>query len=115
MTQTERAFIGIVKEGLFPIHSEEFMVNESILDNVDWNEVYRLAGEQNVIGLVSAGLDRFRVRGSAGGGVAVHRADVADRATQQSNEWLCCGTDREVTGRRCICRTDERSGNCPML
>lgn len=64
MTQAERAFLGIVKEGLFPIHSEEFMVNESILDNVDWNEVYRLAGEQNVIGLVSAGLDRFRVRGS---------------------------------------------------
>lgn len=68
---TERAFFELLKKGLFSrtettdntenlVPSFKFQVSSDI----DWGEVYRLAEEQSVIGLVSAGLDWFKVNDS---------------------------------------------------
>jgi len=48
-------FFELVRAGLFPVHGEGFMVND--YSAVDWAEVYRLAEEQSVIGLVAAGME----------------------------------------------------------
>ena len=56
---TEALFL-LVKAGLFPVHDEGFMVHDSLFKDVDWGEVYRLAEEQSVIGLVAAGLEELR-------------------------------------------------------
>ena len=60
----ESAFFELVKTGLSPVHGEGIMADGSFPDGVDWGEVYRLAEEQAVIGLVSAGLDWLKVQDS---------------------------------------------------
>ena len=62
-----QAFFELVKAGLFPVHGEGVMVHgqdkrqsraiESLFRDVDWDEVYRLAEEQSVVGLVAAGIE----------------------------------------------------------
>ena len=59
-----QAFFELVRAGLFPVHGEGGMVNASFFEGVDWGEVYRMAEEQSVVGLVSAGLDWFKVHDS---------------------------------------------------
>lgn len=59
-----QAFFELVRAGLFHVHGEGVMVNGSFFEGVDWGEVCRLAEEQSVVGLVSAGLDWFRVHDS---------------------------------------------------
>ena len=61
---TERAFFELVKSGLFSHTKNTDSTEEFSWKGVDWVEVYRLAEEQSVIGLVSAGLDWFRVNDS---------------------------------------------------
>lgn len=51
-------FFALLKAGLFPIQGSKFKVNG--LDSVDWGEVYRLAEEQSVVGLIAEGIDRFK-------------------------------------------------------
>ena len=61
---TVRAFFELVKAGLFS-HTEITENTEKISwEGVDWGEVYRLVEEQSVVGLVSAGLDWFKVNDS---------------------------------------------------
>ena len=52
-----KAFFALVRAGLFPVHGEGFKVNDSLFREVDWNEVYELAQEQSVLGLVLAGIE----------------------------------------------------------
>ena len=54
---TIEAFFALVRAGLFSVHGERFRVNESLFKDVNWNEVYQLAQEQSVQGLVLAGLE----------------------------------------------------------
>ena len=49
-------FLSLAKAGLFP----QAGYNSEIYDNVDWEEVYRLAEEQSVIGLIADAIDRFK-------------------------------------------------------
>lgn len=61
---TVKVFFELVKAGLFS-HTEITENTEKISwEGVDWGEVYRLAEEQSVVGLVSAGLDWFKVNDS---------------------------------------------------
>ena len=67
MNNNQEAFFALVRAGLFPVHGEGLMVHD--FSNVDWGEVYRLAEEQSVIGLVAAGIETvqgswFKVQGS---------------------------------------------------
>lgn len=55
-----QAFFELVRAGLFPVHGEGVMVNGSFFEGVDWGEVYRMAEEQSVIGLVAEGIDLFK-------------------------------------------------------
>lgn len=54
---TIEAFFALVRAGLFPVHDEGFMVNESLFQDVEWEKIYQLAQEQSVLGLVLAGLE----------------------------------------------------------
>lgn len=54
-----QVFFALLRAGLwedYPVHGEGLMVNGS--SNVDWEEVYRLATEQSVMGLVLAGIEK---------------------------------------------------------
>ena len=57
MTQNVQVFLELVRAGLVPVHGEGCMVRESFHEGVDWGEVYLLAEEQSVIGLVAAGIE----------------------------------------------------------
>lgn len=68
---TVKVFFELVKAGLFS-HTEITDSTENLVpsfklqvsSDVDWGEVYRLAEEQSVVCLVSAGLDWFKVNDS---------------------------------------------------
>lgn len=68
---TVKVFFELVKRGLFS-HTKTTDSTENLVpcfklqisSDIDWGEVYRLAEEQSVIGLVSAGLDWFKVNDS---------------------------------------------------
>lgn len=60
MDNSKRAFFELVKAGLFPVHDEGFMVNESLFQDVEWEKIYQLAQEQSVLGLVLAGLEQYK-------------------------------------------------------
>ena len=55
--KTIEAFFALVRAGLFPVHGEGFKVNESLFRDVEWDNIYQLAQEQSVLGLVLAGLE----------------------------------------------------------
>ena len=61
--KNQQAFFALLRAGLFPVHGSRFAVNG--FDCVDWDEVYRMTEEQSLIGLVSAGLDWFKVNDSS--------------------------------------------------
>ena len=54
---TQEAFFELLRAGLFPVNNSRFSVNGS----VDWSEVYNLASEQSVVGLLAAGIDTLNV------------------------------------------------------
>lgn len=59
------AFLALVRAGLWAdttVHDSRFMVHGS--EQVDWEDVYQLAEEQSIIGLVLSGIDWFKVHGS---------------------------------------------------
>lgn len=68
---TERVFFELLKNGVFG-HTETTDSTENLVpsfklqvsSDIEWGEVYRLAEEQSVIGLVSAGLDWLKVNDS---------------------------------------------------
>lgn len=67
---TLEAFFALVRAGLFPVRGDGFMVHgqdkrqsraiESLFRDVDWNEVYQMAQEQSVQGIVLQGIERFK-------------------------------------------------------
>lgn len=57
-----QAFFALLQAGLFPIHDEGFMVNESLFQDVEWEKIYQLAQEQSVQGLILAELEHSDVK-----------------------------------------------------
>ncbi|MDY6371066.1 MAG: nucleotidyltransferase family protein [Bacteroidales bacterium] len=55
-----KAFLELVKAGLFPVNNSRFTVNGFI----DWESVYLLAEQQGVVGLVAAGIEWLKVHNS---------------------------------------------------
>ena len=55
-------FFELIRAGLFPVHGEGFKVNDSLFRDVEWEEIYKLAQEQSVLGLVLAGLEHSDVK-----------------------------------------------------
>ena len=61
--ETVEAFLAFVSAGLWetiPVHDGGLMVNDSTIMN--WKEVYRLATEQSVLGLILAGIETSNVK-----------------------------------------------------
>ena len=50
-----KSFLTLVKVGLWSSDSSDFRIDES----TDWQDVYRLASEQSVLGLLLSGIDRL--------------------------------------------------------
>ena len=61
---TIEAFFALVRAGLWGNVNANLNLDVNLNEGVDWGEVYRLAEEQSMIGLVAAGLDRFKVNDS---------------------------------------------------
>ena len=51
---TQEQFLELVRSGLFPGKAAKILVHGTA---VDWDEIYRLAEEQSVVGLVAAGME----------------------------------------------------------
>lgn len=64
MDNSQKFFFELLKAGLFPIHGEGGMVNDSLFKDLDWEKVYQLAQEQSVQGVVLQGIDWFKVHDS---------------------------------------------------
>lgn len=60
VNKNQKVFFELVRAGLFPVHGEGVMVNGSFFEGVDWGEVYRLAEEQSVVGLIADAIDCFK-------------------------------------------------------
>lgn len=60
--KNQKAFLALLREGLFSVHGEGFNVNESLFCDVDLEKVYRLAQEQSVQGIVLQGLEELRAK-----------------------------------------------------
>ena len=58
---TRKAFLELVKVGLFPVINSRFMFNDSIA----WEAVYQLAEQQDVVGLVAAGIEALNHNNNA--------------------------------------------------
>ena len=54
----QQAFLSFVRAGLWPVHVERGIVND--FSNTNWNEVYQLACQQSVVGLVTAGIEQLQ-------------------------------------------------------
>lgn len=54
-----QAFFELASAGLFSVHGRGVVIND--YTNVDWSEIYKLAEEQSVVGLVTSGLDVLNV------------------------------------------------------
>lgn len=52
--------LALVRAGLWKNVDANLDVNSNLNDKVDWDVVYQLAGEQSVVGLVTAGIERLR-------------------------------------------------------
>ena len=77
LSNNQKVFFELLRTGLWgdiPVQGEGFRffgqakrqsrAIDSLLSDVDWNEVYQLAQEQSVQGLVLQGIDWFKVQGS---------------------------------------------------
>ena len=58
--KTINAFFALVRAGLWADANYNVDLTPNPNDKVDWEEVYQLAEEQSVVGLVTAGIDRFK-------------------------------------------------------
>lgn len=56
VTNNQKAFLALVRAGLWAYDNANLDVN---VDGVNWDEVYQLAEEQSVVGLVAAGMDKL--------------------------------------------------------
>ena len=61
-TNNQELFYKLVRAGLWEKSDKLNVSRSKIQGSVDWNEVYRLAREQSVIGLVLAGLESSKVK-----------------------------------------------------
>ena len=58
LDNNQKAFLALLREGLWADVGITGSGNQGFTEPIDWQEVYRLAEEQSVIGLVAAGLEK---------------------------------------------------------
>ena len=63
LSNNQKVFFELLRTGLWgdiPVQGEGFRVNESLFKDVEWEEIYQLAHEQSVLGLLLAGLEQYK-------------------------------------------------------
>ena len=60
LTNNQQAFLEFVRAGLWADVGSMDLRNHDFLEHVDWEAIYQLAGEQSVVGLVTAGIERYK-------------------------------------------------------
>ncbi len=50
------SFLALLRAGLWSSEKQDLRIDES----TDWQKVYQLAGEQSVVGVVLAGIERYK-------------------------------------------------------
>ena len=78
-----KAFLALVKAGLWNGVNENLNDNHGHWENVDWSEVYRLAEEQSVVGLVAAGIDSLKILETSGTSDQGRAKDLSFRCPQE--------------------------------
>lgn len=61
----QQAFLALVRAGLWADVESANLLNQGLLEDVDWEKIYQLAEEQSVVGLVTAGVERFKIHDSS--------------------------------------------------
>ena len=82
----QQAFLSFVRAGLWPVHVERGIVND--FSNTNWNEVYQLACQQSVVGLVTAGIEQLQ--DATGDCSSMYRRVIAVGTDQQGDESVHC-------------------------
>lgn len=59
--KSQEVFFELLNAGLWGANDNHNQ-NENLYEGFDWNDVYRLAEEQSVIGLIADGIDRFKIQ-----------------------------------------------------
>lgn len=62
LDKNQQAFIALVQSGLWADIESTDLRGQGFWESVDWDEVYRLASEQSVVGVVLAGIDHSYVK-----------------------------------------------------
>ena len=62
LDKNQQAFIALVQSGLWADIESTDLRSQGFWESVDWDEVYRLASEQSVVGVVLAGIDHSYVK-----------------------------------------------------
>ena len=60
LSDNQEAFVGLLRAGLWADAGFTESWSLGVTEAVDWGEVYRLAAEQSVLGLVLAGIERYK-------------------------------------------------------
>jgi hypothetical protein len=60
----QQVFFALVKAGLWADVRSTDILHQVLSESVDWEEVYQLAVEQSVVGLVLAGIEHSKVKPS---------------------------------------------------
>ena len=56
----KHAFLSLVRVGLWAEAESKDLRNQGLKESVDWEKIYQLSEEQSVIGLVLAGIERYK-------------------------------------------------------
>lgn len=56
----QQAFLALVRAGLWADIESANLLNQGLLEDVDWEKIYQLAEEQSVVGLVTTGIERLK-------------------------------------------------------
>lgn len=62
LDKNQQAFIALVQSGLWADIESTDLRSQGFWESVDWDEVYRLASEQSVVGVVLAGIEHSYVK-----------------------------------------------------
>lgn len=65
MNKNIDVFLSLLRAGLWESVNANLDPNPNFIGGVDWNEVYRMAEQQGVIGLVAAGIESVNLNHNA--------------------------------------------------
>ena len=81
ITNQHKCFLELVRAGLWGFN-DKHNLDDTLFEGVDWEELYLLAEEQSVVGLLAAGLDYLKIQDS-------HNLKAQECAQRSSARFMC--------------------------